>query len=200
MNACMTYFAIVNGYTTISIFTIPIGFKYGGWLFSPIILAWACFVETFAAVRLIQAARECQIFQYTDMVEYSLGKTYKQVFQIMIAVLHFFYCLSMLAFVARFFKSLYVAIHQSSTGDHTDPSLWIFAGITLVLFAPMTWTRRLENLQYLNIYSFIVIFIAVGMMLTFSGLKIHDNDNEPGEGWEKFNSIEYLVMVGLSFF
>lgn len=92
----------------------------------------------------------------------------------MIAVLHFFYCISMLAFVARFFKSLYVQIYLSSTGETTDPTLWIFAGVTLVLFAPMTWTRRLENLQYLNIYSFIVIFIAVGTMLTFAALKIRD--------------------------
>lgn len=77
MNACMTYFAIVNGYTTISIFTIPIGFKYGGWLFSPLILLWACFVETFAAIRLIQAANAVEIYQYTDLVEYSLGRTFK---------------------------------------------------------------------------------------------------------------------------
>ena len=89
---------------------------------------------------------EAQILQYTDLVEYSLGKTYKNIFQIMIAVLHFFYCISMLAFVARFFKSLYVQIYLSSTGETTDPTLWIFAGVTLVLFAPMTWTRRLENL------------------------------------------------------
>ena len=53
MSACMTYFAIMNGYTTMSIFSLPIGFRYGGWLFSPLVLLLACFVETFAAVRLI---------------------------------------------------------------------------------------------------------------------------------------------------
>jgi amino acid permease len=52
----------MNGYTTMSLFTLPIGFKYGGWLFSPIILLLACFVETFAAVRLIQCAREVEIY------------------------------------------------------------------------------------------------------------------------------------------
>ena len=80
MNACMTYFAIMNGYTTMSLFTLPIGFKYGGWIFSPIVLLVACFVETFAAVRLIQAARVAKIYSYTDLVEFQLGKTYKYFF------------------------------------------------------------------------------------------------------------------------
>ena len=50
MSACMTYFAIMNGYTTMSLFTLPIGFRYGGYVFSPFILLLACIVETFAAV------------------------------------------------------------------------------------------------------------------------------------------------------
>jgi hypothetical protein len=176
MNACMTYFAIVNGYTTISIFTIPIGFKYGGWLFSPLILLWACFVETFAAIRLIQAAQAVEIYQYTDLVEYSLGRTFKQFFQIMIAMLHFGYSMAMLAFVARFFKYLYISFYMASNPgiSEPDPNLWIFVGVTIILFAPMTWTRRLEALQYLNVYSFIVIFLLTGTIIGFCAMKIKE--------------------------
>ena len=52
MDACETYFAIMKGYCTMSMFNLPIGFKFGGWLFSPLVLFMACFVETFSAIRL----------------------------------------------------------------------------------------------------------------------------------------------------
>ena len=52
MGAMATYFAIIKGYCTNSMNTLPIGFKYGGWLFSPAILLVAWSVETFSAVRL----------------------------------------------------------------------------------------------------------------------------------------------------
>ena len=58
MSACMTFFAIMKGYTTVSLFSLPIGFKYGGWLFSPLILIWSCFIETYSAIKLSEAANE----------------------------------------------------------------------------------------------------------------------------------------------
>ena len=59
MNACETYFAILKGYTTISLFGLPIGFKYGGWLFSPCVLIFSCFIEGTLAIRLCQVAHQC---------------------------------------------------------------------------------------------------------------------------------------------
>lgn len=52
MNGFQTWFAIFKGYTTLNIFCLPIGFKEGGWLFSPLVLMLACFVETMSAVKL----------------------------------------------------------------------------------------------------------------------------------------------------
>ena len=75
----MTYFAIIKGYTTISLFTLPIGFKYGGWLFSPLILIFSCVVETISAMKLSQAANATGIYSYTDLVEFAFGKTVKNV-------------------------------------------------------------------------------------------------------------------------
>ena len=70
-----SYFAIIKGYTTMSIFTIPIGFKYGGWLFSPLILIFVCFFETTMAIKLSNVAHHVKIYHYPDLVEYAYGKT-----------------------------------------------------------------------------------------------------------------------------
>ena len=80
MNGFETYFAVIKGYTTTSIFMIPIAFKTGGWLFSPFPLIVMCAIETTSAVRLIQAARRVSIFNYPDLVEYALGATFKNFF------------------------------------------------------------------------------------------------------------------------
>ena len=53
MNGFQTYFAIIKGYTTMNIFMLPIGFKEGGWLFSPFPLIFMCIVEALGAIRLI---------------------------------------------------------------------------------------------------------------------------------------------------
>ena len=53
MGGISTYFAIIKGYTTLNIFMIPIGFKEGGWLFSPIPLIIMCLIEMTGAIKLI---------------------------------------------------------------------------------------------------------------------------------------------------
>ena len=80
MNGFQTFFACIKGYTTLSIFMIPIAFKEGGWLFSLFPLIIMCIIETTSAVRLIQSARNVGIYNYPDLVEYALGPTYRNVF------------------------------------------------------------------------------------------------------------------------
>ena len=64
MNCCATFFAILKAYTSMNVFILPIGFKEGGWLFSPIVLIVSCFFETLSAYKLAQAANKLQIFNY----------------------------------------------------------------------------------------------------------------------------------------
>ena len=75
MNGFQTFFAIVKGYTTLNIFILPIGFKEGGWLFSPFPLIIMCIIEATSAIRLVQAARMLHIYSYPDLVEYAFGRT-----------------------------------------------------------------------------------------------------------------------------
>jgi hypothetical protein len=53
MGPVETFFACIKGYTTTTIFMIPIAFKAGGWLFTAFPLIIMCAIETSAAVRLI---------------------------------------------------------------------------------------------------------------------------------------------------
>ena len=63
-----------------NIFLLPIGFKNGGWLFSPLVLILSCFFETVSAIKLSTAAHKVKIYNYADLVEYCFGKKVKVLF------------------------------------------------------------------------------------------------------------------------
>jgi len=75
MNGFQTYFAILKGYTTMSIFVLPLGFKEGGWLFSALVLIAACVLITVSVVKIINVAQKAKIYNYPDLVEYCFGKS-----------------------------------------------------------------------------------------------------------------------------
>ena len=57
-------------------------------------------------------------------------------------------------------------------GDgHLD--IWIYAGITLLVFAPITWVRTLEVFQYGNVYSIIVVYLMIAVICTFCAMEIN---------------------------
>ena len=89
MTPLQAFFAIIKGYTTMNIFMLPIGFKNGGYLFSPIMLIISATFEATCAIKLASAANQVGIYQYTDLVEFALGRKFKNVFQVLIALMSF---------------------------------------------------------------------------------------------------------------
>ena len=82
MGSVSTYFAIMKAYTTMNIFLLPIGFRNGGWLLSPLALILACFFETYSAVKLCDVANQVKIYNYPDIVDYAFGPVAKIFYQI----------------------------------------------------------------------------------------------------------------------
>lgn len=194
MTACETYFAIIKGYTTISLFTLPIGFKYGGWLFSPLVLAFSCFIETTSAIKLSQAAAATRIYSYTDLVEYTFGRTYKYFFQTFVAVLHFCFSFNVLTYFAKALRAFFKACTQLET------DLWIWAIVTFLVFAPISWVRTVERFKVGYIYAVCTIILMIIIVGTFCSMRIYENDNDAGRDWSAFNDAEFLTMIGLSFY
>lgn len=171
MSTLTTFFAVMKGYTTINIFTLPIGFKYGGWLFSPCLLVLACFFETTTAVKLTEAAHLVRIYSYPDLVEYCFGKGVRYVFQVLVAFLHFQFSLTMLAFFVKDLKQL----TKTFTGE--DVEIWVFMVITIVIFAPIVWIRTVERFRIGYLYSSAVIVGFVICIITLMSIHINENDD-----------------------
>ena len=167
MQCGATFFAIIKAYTTLNIFFLPIGFKNGGWLFSPIVLVIACFFETTCAVKVIQVAKKLEIYKYPDIVHYVLGTTYYHVFSVGLALLGFSFTLAPLAF---FINTLYKLVKLAAEANDDPPAeKWIFAVIALVILAPLSWIRTVESFKVGFIFAVMVIFLLV---ITVSTLEL----------------------------
>jgi amino acid permease len=101
MGCCQTFFAIIKAYTTLNIFIIPIGFKQGGYLFSPIVLALACFFELTCAIKITEVANKVKIYSYPDIVDFSLGRVYLKFYHVVQACLNLVFTFGPLAFFMK---------------------------------------------------------------------------------------------------
>ena len=81
-----------------------------------------------------------------------------------------------------------------------DTSIWIWAGVTLVIFAPIAWVRNVEVYKVGYLYGVLAILLMIITVGTFSAMRIYENDNKAGPGWTAFNEHEYITMIGIAFF
>lgn len=195
MGCFQSYIAVVKAYSTLNFLTLPIAFRCGGWLFSPIMLIIACFFELTCAVKLTKAAHKVKIYNYPDLVEYALGKTYCQIFVVFQALLNFVFTVGPLVF---FMKTLY-SFFRLVTGKEHDRAIYI--PVLIVIFAPLTWIRTLETFKigYVLAVSCIAYLVIVSSIIMLSDLT-KNRDWEAGEGWEAFNFNGFITMWGMSFY
>jgi len=161
MGCFQTFFAIIKAYTSLSIFFLPMGFKQGGWLFSPIVLVIACFFETTCAIKLVQVARKYEIYNFPDIVEFALGKTYRTIFEIIAAGLSLSFTFNPLAFIMR---SLYQTTFVLSG---TQVPMWVFLLIVLVILAPLTWVRSIEVFRFGFVLAVSMIILMIIIVSVF---------------------------------
>lgn len=177
MTPLQAFFAIIKGYTTMNIFMLPIGFKAGGWLFSPIMLIISATFEATCAIKLTTAANQVQIYQYTDLVEFCFGRNVKNVFQVLLALLSFQFTFSQLSFFTLTLESLYRVIF------HDQKPLWVFMIVTFLIFTPLSWIRTIERFKIGFIFAGITILGMILVVSTFDCIKINEQDNNAGPGW-----------------
>jgi uncharacterized membrane protein YhaH (DUF805 family) len=98
-----------------------------------------------------------------------------------VAGLHFVFTLSILAVFAR------TPMMILANWADIDTSIWIWAGVTLVIFAPIAWVRNIEVFSVGYIYSVCAIFLMIIVIGTFCAIEIYENDNQAGPDWVAFN-------------
>lgn len=60
---------------------------------------------------------------------------------------------------------------------HQDVEMWVFMLVTVLIFAPLVWIRTVETFKIGYVFGSIVIFVMIIVVITFSSMVIHDNNN-----------------------
>jgi hypothetical protein len=55
--------------------------------------------------------------------------------------------------------------------------MWVFMLITVLIFAPLVWIRTVETFRIGYVFGSVVIFIMIIVVIAFSSIVIHDNNN-----------------------
>ena len=73
MGTFKTYFALLKAYCAINVLLLPLSFKNGGYILSPIMMVIACFFETLCAIRLSAVANKYKIWTYPGIAMRAMG-------------------------------------------------------------------------------------------------------------------------------
>ena len=142
----------------------------------------------------MQCANKLGIYKFPDLVEYSLGKTYRKVFEVFTVFLSISFTIAPLAF---FMRSLRSVVYVTS-GVEVD--MWVFLVSALVVFAPLAWIRSIEMFSPGYMIAVAIIFSMIILVSTIDFMEISDRNGEAGPGWEAFNPHGAITMLGLSFY
>lgn len=100
------------------------------------------------------------------MVEYSLGSTFKNFFQIIIALLTYVFTFNSLVFFTKTLKS------TTQLFVEEEISIYYFAIVTVVLLAPLSWIRTLESFKTGFVFAGFAILYMLVTVIVFVSLKI----------------------------
>ena len=88
MGTLETAFAVMKAYCAINVLLLPLSFVNGGYLFSPLMMMFACFFETLCAVRLSSVALKYKIWTYPGIAKKAMGEKGATILRIMLALGH----------------------------------------------------------------------------------------------------------------
>jgi len=78
-------------------------------------------------------------------------------------------------------------------------SIYYYAIITIAILAPLSWIRTIERFKEGFVFAGFAILFMLVTVIVFVTLKVKDQDNEAGPGWQAFNEEHYWTMISISF-
>ena len=85
LSPCETYVALLKGYVSLSLLTMPRAFANGGYIFSPICEFCSAVVTTYCVTKLVSVGLKYGSYSYSGVVQKAFGPRVRRVLDFMIA-------------------------------------------------------------------------------------------------------------------
>ena len=104
MSPFQTYIALIKGYCVLGVLLGPKAFLNGGWGISNIFMITSGALSLYATLKLVDVGLATKLYSYPLAVERILGKKWRFVLEIAIAMTQFSFAISHGSFIINSFK------------------------------------------------------------------------------------------------
>ena len=163
-----TYIALLKGYCVISVLLCPKAFVNAGWGMASIFILASGVISLLACNELVDTGLSLKIYSYPLIVQQVLGKKWRIVLEIAIALTQFTFSIAYFTFFMQSMKS------TIDTLFNVDSSMLPQAIIVCLIFTAISWVRDLAKLSFTFIVGNILIVIVVIYVIIQASMLMDD--------------------------
>ncbi|ETW05873.1 hypothetical protein H310_03531 [Aphanomyces invadans] len=183
------FLALLKSFVGTGILFLPQGFKSGGIVFSPLLLAIVAILTLYAMFRLM-ACRELLGGSYSHIGEVAYGKWGSRMVQISIVLMQFGFCCSYIIFVAQ-------NMNQVLAYFGSNVSVGALILLQTLVYVPLSWIRYISYFSISNLIADVFILYGVAYILGTSFTSLAVQGVQPVQ---YFNPQDYTVFIGTAVF
>ena len=187
-----TYVALMKGYCVLSILLCPKAFSNAGWGMASIFIISSGVISLLACNMLVDTGLSLKIYSYPLIVQQVLGKKWRVVLEVAIALTQYSFAISHLSFFMQSIKSTVDSLFQLET------SMMPYAIAVCIIFSTISWVRDLAKFSFTFIVGNILIITAV-IFVTVQANKLMGEQNGTGPDFNFINS-DFLTTLGFSIY
>jgi len=182
---------ILKSFVGSAVIYLPAGFKSGGILFSPIILALTCAISIHCMILLVRC-KQTAPGSYGAIGRAAAGLGGRIVVDISLVMSQVGFCCAYVVFIAKNAEKLLNEFFGTPASNELMLLYCVLA--QLPLYVPLSWVRKIRQFATTNLIADAFILLGLLSILTFC--VVHVSDSGLPHSIELFNRHEFSVFMG----
>ena len=172
---CLTIF---KGFVATAVLYVPLDFKNGGWLFTPITLIISLCSTLYCAKLLLAVNDRLGGGGYPEMGFKAYGKWGKILVEIVLVASQFGFVTAYIYFIASQIGGIEGGVIQCVTSDDDNCeggfslNKWWWLLICCLLYIPLVMVRKIEVFAITHIFADVMVIISVITIFVYAGMDL----------------------------
>ena len=184
LGAVATCFTIFKGFVATGVLYVPVDFKNGGYIFTPITLIGSLILTLYCAKLLLEAHEKLGGGSFPDMGFKAYGKPGKIFVECVLVASQFGFCTAYVYFIASQIGAAggVIPCITSDASTALDPcpngseiNKWIWMPICMAIYVPLVMVRKIEVFAPTHVFGDIMILITIVVIFIYAGIDLSNN-------------------------
>ncbi|KAJ3190391.1 neutral amino acid transporter [Gaertneriomyces sp. JEL0708] len=192
-SAKKAFFMVLKAFVGTGVLFLPKAFANGGMLFSTVTLVIIGYLTLHCMLLLVELNRTLG-GSFGDIGDYLYGSKMRQLVLGSIALSQAGFCCAYYIFVAQNLRD-FVMVASDCKWILPD---WVFLLIQLVVYAPLSWVRRIKHFSITSLIADVFILLGLAYILYYDIFTVSTRGPATDMVW--FNSQSFPLFVGTAMF